>query len=135
LPLSFAAGRRRRACANASAPEEAERLLARLGLEPALVRGQSAANLSVGQQQRVAAAPALIRAPAIRVADEPPPALHPARQDAFLELLFAETGAAGATLIMVSHDQSLAPRFDRVVRLADIATTTRQGPGGAGTAP
>jgi putative ABC transport system ATP-binding protein len=134
LPLSFAPNRRRRATAAGSAAEEAERLLARLGLEPGLLRGQSAANLSVGQQQRVAAARALIGAPEIVVADEPTSALDRDRQDAFLELLFAETGAAGATLIMVSHDQSLAPRFDRVVRLADIATTTRQGssvPGGA----
>jgi putative ABC transport system ATP-binding protein len=124
LPLSFASGRRRRATAAASAPEEAERLLARLGLEPGLVRGQSAANLSVGQQQRVAAARALIGAPELVVADEPTSALDRDRQDAFLDLLFAETGAAGATLIMVSHDQSLAPRFDRVVRLTDIARTT-----------
>jgi putative ABC transport system ATP-binding protein len=124
LPLSFAPGRRKRATASTSAPEEAERLLARLGLEPGLVRRQSAANLSVGQQQRVAAARALIGAPEIVVADEPTSALDRDRQDAFLDLLFAEVSAAGATLIMVSHDQSLAPRFDRVLRLAEIARTT-----------
>src|SRR4029077_16934675 len=56
LPLSFAPKRRLRATAKRSATEEAERLLGRLGLEAGLVRGQSAANLSVGQQQRVAAA-------------------------------------------------------------------------------
>jgi putative ABC transport system ATP-binding protein len=126
LPLSFAPGRHRRATARASAAEEAERLLARLGLEPRLLRGQSAADLSVGQQQRVAAARALIGTPEIIVADEPTSALDRDRQDAFLDLLFAETAAAGATLIMVSHDQSLAPRFDRVLRLADIATAARQ---------
>jgi putative ABC transport system ATP-binding protein len=124
LPLSFAPGRRRRATAKASAPEEAERLLARLGLDGSRLRGQSAASLSVGQQQRVAAARALIGAPEIVVADEPTSALDRDRQDAFLDLLFAETAAAGAALIMVSHDQSLAPRFDRVLRLADIARTT-----------
>ena len=75
----------------------------------------------MGQQQRVAAARALIGTPEIVVADEPTSALDRDRQDAFLDLLFAETGAAGATLIMVSHDESLAPRFDRVLRLADIA--------------
>ncbi|MBO0764108.1 MAG: ATP-binding cassette domain-containing protein [Hyphomicrobiaceae bacterium] len=128
LPLSFAPGRRRRATAGASASQEAQRLLARLGLEPNLVRGRSAANLSVGQQQRVAAARALIGAPEIVVADEPTSALDRDRQQAFLELLFAETSAAGAALIMVSHDQSLAPRFDRVVPLADIATASHQGP-------
>ncbi|HWE19202.1 MAG TPA: ABC transporter ATP-binding protein [Hyphomicrobiaceae bacterium] len=124
LPLSFAPERRARAAGGASPAEEAGRLLARLGLEPHLLTGRSAANLSVGQQQRVAAARALIGAPEIVVADEPTSALDRDRQDAFLDLLFAETGAAGATLIMVSHDQSLAPRFDRVVRLADIAATT-----------
>jgi putative ABC transport system ATP-binding protein len=131
LPLSFAPGRRQRATAGASPVEEAQRLLARLGLEPGLVRGRSAASLSVGQQQRVAAARALIGAPEIVVADEPTSALDRDRQQAFLDLLFAETGAAGAALIMVSHDQSLAPRFDRVLRLADIAAArqaSKRGP-------
>jgi putative ABC transport system ATP-binding protein len=121
LPLSFAPKRRRRATAKASAAEEAERLLARLGLEPGLLGGRSAADLSVGQQQRVAAARALIGTPEIVVADEPTSALDRDRQDAFLDLLFAETAAAGATLIMVSHDRSLGARFDRVVQLSDIA--------------
>ncbi|MBO0765447.1 MAG: ABC transporter ATP-binding protein [Hyphomicrobiaceae bacterium] len=124
LPLSFAPGRRKRATATGSAAEEAQRLLARLGLEEAHLHDRSAANLSVGQQQRVAAARALIGAPEIIVADEPTSALDRDRQDAFLDLLFAEVSAAGATLIMVSHDRSLAPRFDRVLRLAEIAKTT-----------
>jgi putative ABC transport system ATP-binding protein len=124
LPLSFAPTRRRRAAANGPAEDEAARLLARLGLDAAVRGGRSAAKLSVGQQQRVAAARALIGRPEIVVADEPTSALDRDRQDAFLTLLFAEVGAAGATLIMVSHDESLAPRFDRVLRLADIATST-----------
>jgi len=63
---------------------------------------------------------ALIGRPEIVVADEPTSALDRDRQDAFLTLLFAEVAAASATLIMVSHDESLASRFDRVVRLADV---------------
>lgn len=126
LPLHFAAQRRRRAIANGGAEAEAARLLGRLGLEAGLSRGVSAANLSVGQQQRVAAARALIGAPELIVADEPTSALDRDRQDAFLELLFAEAQAAGTTLIMVSHDVSLAPRFDRVLRLDEIAVA-RQG--------
>jgi putative ABC transport system ATP-binding protein len=127
LPLSFAPHRRRRATAAAgSAAEEAARLLARLGLEPGLLRRHSAANLSVGQQQRVAVARALIGSPEIVVADEPTSALDRDRQGAFLDLLFAETGAAGAALVMVSHDETLAPRFDRVLRLADIARISRR---------
>jgi len=131
LPLSFAPSRRRRATAGGPAADEAGRLLARLGLEPSLLHSHSAANLSVGQQQRVAAARALIGSPEIVVADEPTSALDRDRQGAFLDLLFAETGAAGAALIMVSHDETLAPRFDRVLRLADIAQSSRPERGAA----
>ena len=65
LPLSFAPGRRQRATREACSAEDggARACSARLGLEPRSVRGRSAANLSVGQQQRVAAARALIGAP------------------------------------------------------------------------
>jgi putative ABC transport system ATP-binding protein len=121
LPLSFAPNRRRRATAKGAAEEEAVRLLKRLGLEPHLTRGPSAASLSVGQQQRVAAARALIGSPEVIVADEPTSALDRNRQAAFLDLLFAELAEAGATLIMVSHDETLAPRFDQVLRLDEIA--------------
>ena len=89
LPLSFAPERRKRATAKGPAEDEAARLLTRLGLEPDLTRGRSAANLSVGQQQRVAAARALIGAPELIVADEPTSALDRDRQAAFLDLLFA----------------------------------------------
>jgi putative ABC transport system ATP-binding protein len=123
LPLSFAPGRRRRVASRGSGEQEAARLLSRLGLAADLVRGPLAAKLSVGQQQRVAAARALIGSPELIVADEPTSALDRDRQTAFLELLFSETSEAGATLIMVSHDESLAPRFDTVMRLDDIAVT------------
>ena len=126
LPLSFAPKRRRRATAKTTAEAEAARLLGRLGLEADLVHGRSASNLSVGQQQRVAAARALIGRPELIVADEPTSALDRDRQIAFLDLLFAETKEAGATLIMVSHDESLAPRFDRVMRLDEIAVATHR---------
>jgi putative ABC transport system ATP-binding protein len=121
LPLSFSAGRRSRATAGRSAEAEAARLLGKLGIEPSLVQIASAASLSVGQQQRVAAARALIGAPRIIIADEPTSALDRNRQDAFLDLLFAVVTEAGATLIMVSHDENLAPRFSRVAPLEEIA--------------
>jgi putative ABC transport system ATP-binding protein len=121
LPLNFAPRRRQRVTARGTTEAEAARLLARLGLEPHLVRGRSAADLSVGQQQRVAVARALIGSPELIVADEPTSALDRDRQAAFLELLFTEAKGAGATLIMVSHDESLAPRFDRVMRLDEVA--------------
>lgn len=124
LPLSFAPERRARAVKDGSPRTEACRLLRALGLEDALFDGPPAASLSVGQQQRVAAARALIGAPAIVLADEPTSALDSARQAAFLDLLFDQSVAAGATLIMVSHDEGLAPRFDRKVPLADIVRTS-----------
>jgi putative ABC transport system ATP-binding protein len=127
LPLSFAPGRRRRVSAKGAAEQEAARLLSRLGLAANLVRGPLAARLSVGQQQRVAAARALIGAPELIVADEPTSALDRDRQLAFLDLLFSETSEAGATLIMVSHDESLAPRFDRVMRLDEITLAGQKG--------
>jgi len=125
LPLSFAPKRRGRASRAGSAEGEAIRLLASLGLDPEDVEGLSTANLSVGQQQRVAAARALIGAPELIVADEPTSALDRNRQQAFLDLLFADVAAAGASLIMVSHEEELGKRFDRVVRLDEIATAER----------
>ena len=116
LPLSFAPHRRQRAGA---AEQEARRLLGALGLDDDLLAAP-AANLSVGQQQRVAAARALIGRPDIVVADEPTSALDRARQDNFLDLLFGQVAAAGATLAMVSHDETLAARFDRVLALSSV---------------
>ena len=122
LPLSFAPERRRRAGAEGPPAAEARRLLGRLGLEEAM-QDRSTANLSVGQQQRVAVARALIGGPAIVIADEPTSALDRDRQDAFLALLFEEVARAGAALIMVSHDDTLAPRFERTLSLEEIAVT------------
>jgi len=127
LPLSFAPMRRKRATTGGRAEDEAVRLLTCLGLEPHLTRGLSAANLSVGQQQRVAAARALIGSPEIIIADEPTSALDRNRQAAFLNLLFTQVSDAGATLIMVSHDETLAGRFDEVMRLETIAISGRGG--------
>jgi putative ABC transport system ATP-binding protein len=121
LPLSFAPKRCARAGGAIGARGEAVRLLERLGLSTAQIEGGTASRLSVGQQQRVAAARALIGRPDIVIADEPTSALDRNRQAQFLDLLFAELDAAGAALIMVSHDETLASHFDRVVQLEDIA--------------
>jgi putative ABC transport system ATP-binding protein len=116
LPCTFSACRRERAGDPAA---EATRLLARLDLAPALWH-KPAAELSVGQQQRVAAARALIGKPEILIADEPTSALDAPRQQAFIDLLLNEAATAGATLLFVSHDARLATHFDRVVALAVI---------------
>jgi putative ABC transport system ATP-binding protein len=125
LPLSFAAKRRARVQENGNAEAEAQRLLSSLGLEGSDFRGVPASRLSVGQQQRVAAARALIGRPEIIVADEPTSALDRNRQIAFLDLLFSEVAAAGSALIMVSHDETLGSRFDTVVRFDEIAVAER----------
>lgn len=116
LPLRFAKERRARANGRA----EVRRLLTALGL-PHNVMDTPASRLSVGQQQRVAVARALIGTPPLIIADEPTSALDASAQDSFLSLLFAQCHSAGSALLMVSHDERLAARFDRVVRLEDIA--------------
>lgn len=108
LPCRFS---RRRAQRAGDPVAEARRLLAALDLA-APVHGAPAAELSVGQQQRVAAARALIGRPEIVIADEPTSALDAARQDAFIDLLLAEAKAAASTVVFVSHDQRLAAHFD-----------------------
>ncbi len=119
LPLSFAAKRRARATSGGGAEAEAQRLLTNLGLDATLHR-RAASRLSVGQQQRVAAGRALIGRPEIIIADEPTSALDKGSQGAFLDLLFSEVASAHSTLLMVSHDETLSGRFDRVLRFEDI---------------
>ncbi|MBI5899708.1 MAG: ATP-binding cassette domain-containing protein [Rhodocyclales bacterium] len=117
LPCTFSARRRERA--GSSPRNEAERMLRHLDLGEELWR-KPAGELSVGQQQRVAAARALIGRPEILIADEPTSALDAERQQAFIDLLLQETAVVGATLVFVSHDQRLAGHFDRVVALDEI---------------
>jgi putative ABC transport system ATP-binding protein len=128
LPLRFSRTRRERALSEGALAETATRLLESLGLDRSVIATSRAASLSVGQQQRVAAARALIGAPQIIVADEPTSALDHNTEGTFLKLLFAQSASAGASVIMVSHDESLARYFDRVVRLDDIAAATRGQP-------
>jgi putative ABC transport system ATP-binding protein len=73
--------------------------------------------LSVGQQQRVAAARALIGKPALVLADEPTSALDADNRDAFLQLLFSEARSANTAIVLVSHDANLRPHFERHLRL------------------
>ncbi|MEN1729080.1 MAG: ABC transporter ATP-binding protein [Pseudomonadota bacterium] len=116
LPCRFA---RRRAQRAGNINSAAEALLQAMDLEPDLW-SRRADELSVGQQQRVAAARALIGQPELVLADEPTSALDSDRRDSFLELLFAQCEQAGSALLFVSHDQELAGRFDRQLDLASI---------------
>ncbi|MCV6585573.1 MAG: ATP-binding cassette domain-containing protein [Marinibacterium sp.] len=121
LPLRFAPARR----ANCPDPQaQARRLADELGLDPQVL-AIPAARLSVGQQQRIAVARAMIGQPPLIVADEPTSALDAQAQAGFVDLLFDQVAQAGATLLLVSHDDRLAPRFDRQLALPDIARITR----------
>ena len=124
LPLSFSQKRRARASSGGDAGHEARRILSALGLDRALFDGSSTA-LSVGQQQRVAAARALIGAPELIIADEPTSALDAAHQERFLDLLFSQVAEAHTTLLMVSHDRRIAPLFDQVIELEDVVAVRR----------
>jgi putative ABC transport system ATP-binding protein len=120
LPLHFSPARRK--AVGHDADEEARRLLGRLGLSDPAMLDRRVSDLSVGQQQRVAAARALIGGPDIVIADEPTSALDADARDRFIELLSEEAGRTGAALLFVSHDASLARLFDRAVDLAAINT-------------
>ena len=115
LPCRLSAARRARAGDPAAA---AARLAEALEIAPLLARPVT--ELSVGQQQRVAVARALIGAPDLVVCDEPTSALDTDRRDRFLALLFAQVAAAGSALLFVSHDLGLAARFDRTLALGAL---------------
>jgi len=121
LPCRFSRARSAAAQAAAGSVEaEAERLLRHMEIgAPALLR-RPAAALSTGQQQRVAVARSLIGRPRLVIADEPTSALDRDVRRTFMELLFREVEAAGATLLFVSHDEGLAQDFGRRVKLAEI---------------
>jgi len=93
-------------------------------LEPGKFSHLATQKLSVGQQQRVAAARALIGNPKLILADEPTSALDPENRLAFLELIFKEFSKNQTTLIMVSHDTSLSAQFDQVIDL-DVLNQAR----------
>ena len=121
LPLRFAPIRRNRV---KDAKSEVARLCAALGL-PVDIGREKASSLSVGQQQRVAVARALIGHPPLIIADEPTSALDINSQDAFLDLLFTQAQTQGTSVVMVSHDERLGPRFDRILHMEEIAEFKR----------
>ncbi|KOR32010.1 methionine ABC transporter ATP-binding protein [Achromatium sp. WMS3] len=122
LPCRFSKQRHRKTKArNGSLETEAKRLLSHLDMSDPELLKRPVTTLSVGQQQRVAAARALIGSPAIVIADEPTSSLDANRRKAFIRLLFNECQEVGATLLFVSHDITLASLFERTINL-DHAT-------------
>jgi putative ABC transport system ATP-binding protein len=130
LPCRFSKIRSEKAeQAGRTLTEEARRLLEAMQLPESLFTSRSSMQLSVGQQQRVAVARALIGKPALIIADEPTSALDADARSSFLKLLFNEVQDSEATLLFVSHDASLAPEFDRSVDLSQINRVSERGLG------
>ena len=127
LPCRFSARRRSRALREATdIRTEAERLLGLLGLADPALLDRRVTELSIGQQQRVAAARALIGRPELLIADEPTSSLDADARGDFLTLLMNECAEAGSAIVFVSHDRSLAGRFDRQVDLPELNQLTRR---------
>jgi putative ABC transport system ATP-binding protein len=118
LPCRFSPRRAAR-----TAPGAAESLLQRTGLAEALWHAP-AGQLSIGQQQRVAAARALIGTPELVIADEPTSALDEGLRESFMDLLLGACADTGSALVFVSHDSRLAARFGRVIDLPTINQAT-----------
>ena len=116
LACRFSARRTAQAC---DARQTALRLLEQVGLR-ASDCSRRASDLSVGQQQRVAAARALIGRPDLVIADEPTSALDEALRDSFMDVLLHSCAEAGSALLFVSHDARLASRFQRQLDLTCI---------------
>jgi putative ABC transport system ATP-binding protein len=87
---------------------------------PAPLWSRRADALSVGQQQRVAAARALLGRPALLIADEPTSALDASVRDDFMDLLLQQCHDSASTLVFVSHDERLAARFDERLSLPQV---------------
>lgn len=119
LPCRFSAKRLQRA-GGAKAEATARDLLAGFGLGEADMLRRRPDALSVGQQQRVAAARALIGAPDLVLADEPTSALDSDLKSDFVRLFLAECSRRDAALLFVSHDRALEPFFDRSLDFASL---------------
>ncbi|MBL4261630.1 ABC transporter ATP-binding protein [Vibrio fluvialis] len=117
LPCQFSALRRSKV--NEPLTERAKALLTRLHLPQALLE-KPVVELSIGQQQRVAAARALIGEPHLIIADEPTSSLDYDNRSAFIELLLEEANRVGSTLVFVSHDPTLESLFSRSVHLPTL---------------
>ncbi|NRF32674.1 ABC transporter ATP-binding protein [Vibrio coralliilyticus] len=117
LPCQFSA--QRKSQVDTSLGEDATRLLEKLHL-PAHLMDKPVVELSIGQQQRVAAARALIGKPALLIADEPTSSLDYDNRTAFIELLLEQVNQAQSTLLFVSHDPTLESLFDRTLNLNQI---------------
>ena len=121
LPCRFSARRAAETLTRSnSLVSAAKRILSRLGIAQEGILQRPVTELSIGQQQRVAVARALIGGPALVIADEPASALDLDTRDRFVHLLIDECAVAGSTVLFVSHDPTLAPLFDRALSMSEV---------------
>ena len=97
--------------------KDAEELLGEFGLSHRMHHLPS--ELSGGEQQRVAIARALINKPKIILADEPTGNLDSVNSESMIDLLFDYTKKSHTSLVMVTHDNSIAQRCDRIIEIRD----------------
>ena len=110
-----------------SSRQEALFLLEQLGI--GATASKDVNRLSIGQQQRVAAARALIGSPGLIIADEPTSALDADARAGFLTVLFEQAKREGSSILFVSHDRSIASHFDKSIALSDINKVSAQSGG------
>jgi ABC-type lipoprotein export system ATPase subunit len=96
-----------------TARHRAESLAEQVGIADKL--GRFATKLSHGEKQRVAVCRALVAEPVLLLADEPTGNLDPTNTERVLDILLEAATAAGATLVTVTHEYELLPRFQRTV--------------------
>lgn len=102
----------------------ARQLLEKLGIERVHV---PVANLSVGQQQRVAVARAIVCKPTIVLADEPTASLDEMNATQAMDLIQQACREAGAALLCASHDRAMQSRFERVIQVDSFVSSERAG--------
>ncbi|AHI05282.1 peptide ABC transporter ATPase [Bdellovibrio bacteriovorus W] len=122
LPLHLSANRRAR-LGSVDAEMVIRAICGNLGIADLL--GKKVIELSVGQQQRVAVARALLGKPDLILADEPTSALDVEHREKFLKLMFEISELYGTTVVFVSHDRSIEKLFSRSISLESINGTAQ----------
>ncbi len=103
---------------DAAARDRAHELARATGIEHTLARRPN--RLSQGEQQRVAICRALIAQPTLIACDEPTGNLDPRRSESILSLILEQADRLNATVLLVTHDHTLLPRFERVLDMGTL---------------
>lgn len=120
VPLTFVSAHVRAQ----QAKQRAREVLQRVGLVDKA--GKKVNKMSGGEKQRVAIARALVNMPKVLLADEPTGNLDRRNSGHIMDLLVQSARECGATLLVISHDLSLADKFDEVLDIADINATVEK---------